>query len=270
MKRTISTEASAAAGRLRQLGIGSPGFVFGGGALDPLTVLGLGPQARWPEVRQAYIARLRVYHPEMQPQEFMRVVEAYDTLKRFFRASGLGASADAAEAGESGGGSCSGGPAKRRRADAAGASLVSPNTSVSAFAGLQECWPMAPSVAPVIALDPTGVGHFGNRGHTPQGGSLSSAFHTVAPPNVAAARLPFGSGFNNSTCRPMDDCGGDDEGGLTRSVSNHMGGVSSSGFGGMLGAPLNVRSGGQPMNVGLGVGQARFFGDPDGNAMTIG
>lgn len=248
MKRTISTEASAAAAHLRGLGISiGPGFTCAG-SLDPLTVLGCTPQSSWPEVRRAYVARLHVLHPERQPQDFMAVVEAYDFLKRYFRASPD--TTAAAEAGDS----CSGAPAKRRRADAAGASHASSGSVAPTFAGLQECWPAVATPAPVIALDPAGVGHIGRR--PPQGGPLLGY-------NTTAAPVTFGSGCSNSAA--MAD---DDDGGLTRAVSNHGG---SGGFGGMMGAPLNARARGQPISAVCGVnGHGSLFSDADTSAMMIG
>lgn len=267
MKRTISHEASAAAARLRELGI-LPSGVFGaGGAPDPLTVLGLGPQARWPEVRQAYVSRLRMYHPEQQPQEFMRVVDAYDTLKRFFRASLPGAGTASAEAGEG----CADGPLKRRRMDAAGASLSLSGASATTFAGLQECWPAVANAGPVIALDPAGVGHIGRRETSTQGGPFSAFGHTnLAYPNATGSSASFGHGFGNGPPPSISAFDDDDGAGLTRASSNHMGiiGSSGGGFGGMMGAPLNLRAGGQAMSC--GVGHSNFSGDQDGSAMMIG
>jgi len=296
MKRTISHEASVAAARLRELGF-APGIgSVGGGVPDPLTLLGLGPQARWSEVRQAYVARLRVYHPEQHPQEFMRVVDAYDTLKRFFRASMFGADT-ATGPGEADDGSFGGGhAAKRRRADAAGASLASPAATAPNFAGLQECWQTVAAPAPVIALDPSGVGHidrdrgthgaafgFGNSASSsptalgsfvPGFGTASSSAAPRGPfaPSFgncqsSTASGPFGSGFGNSMGDDDDDCGG-----LVRSVSNHMGsaGGCGGGFGGVLGAPINVFSGGQPMNGMCGGGQPGVFSNRGDNAMMIG
>lgn len=294
MKRTISHEASVAAARLRELGFGQSVAPAGAGVPDPLTLLGLGPQSRWSEVRQAYVARLRVYHPEHHPQEFMRVVEAYDTLKRFFRAATPGSDA-ATGSHDAHDGSFLGGPTvKRRRADTAGASLASPNAA-PAFAGLQECWQTVAAPAPVIALDPAGVGHidreraaqaasmsscFGNSAAYPPtpgfGNGMSTSSSSVARPPLApsfgssqatsgAAAFGLASGLGNS----MSD---DDDGGLTRSVSNHMGSFGGSGgiFGGMLGAPMNAFSSGQPINGFCGGGQAGSFGDQGKSAMMIG
>lgn len=259
MKRTISHEATVTAARLRELAA-RQGFVLGGGALDPLTVLGLGADARWPDVRQAYIARLRVYHPEQHPQEFMKVVDAYDALKRFLVSMPGAAASSASEE------SCSGGPGKRRRVDAAGASLPSAGAVGPTFAGLQECWPMVATPAPVIALDPSGVGHIGHREPSAQGTPLHGIGHVTVFPSSSAssAPLPFGQGFGNSTGLAAQACGMDDEDGdcLTRSVSNHMGsGVGSSGYGGAtFGQPTN-----RPNSR-----QASFFGDRGDSGMMIG
>lgn len=233
--------------------------MFGAGQQpDPLSVLGLGPQARWPEVRQSYIARLHLYHPQHQPQDFMRVVDAYDTLKRFFRAS----NPHAAEAGESDGENCSSGPSKRRRADAAGASIASPCATLPTFAGLQLVAP-----APVIALDPRGIGHIG----TPGGPLAFGAHPSVAPQSAAASQSSFGHGLSSSIDMAMDAFGGDDEGGLARTVSNHMGTVNGGAlFGGMQGAPLSMRFPGQPGNGGCGIRPSPFFSDTGGSSMMIG
>lgn len=228
MKRTISHEASDAAARLRVLGFGT-GIQNCGGIPDPLTLLGLGPHATWSEVRQAYVARLRVYHPEHHPQEFMRVVDAYDMLKRFFRTT-PGAS------GATGSGDCENidQAVKRRRADAAGTSLTSPGANAPNFAGLQECWRTACVSAPAIALDPSGVGHIGQRDRGMQGAG-APGFGNSNPGAIAAPSAFFNSfgGAVSSAAAPghfgmpgkmmMDD---DDDGCLARSVSNHMGNAS--------------------------------------------
>merc|ERR1719436_2298720 len=85
MKRTISYEAQAAVLRLRELGFTPASLPPSCGGLHPLTVLGLGPEARWPEVRQAFVGRLRQFPPEQHPEEFTQIVDAYDALKRHFR-----------------------------------------------------------------------------------------------------------------------------------------------------------------------------------------
>jgi len=261
MKRTISHEASAAAERLRELGFG-PGFQFGvgGGAPDPHTLLGLGPQARWTEVKQAYAARLRVYHPEQHPQDFMRVVEAYNTLKRYYRtlpgADGLEVEEPTISA------------VKRRRADSAGCSLASAAAAAAAapgFSGLQDSWQAAAAPKPVIALDPGGVGHmqgaaigvgnsfssgaapglltsgFGNSSSSATGpfmpsfGNATSSAAAAPGPfsqGFGAGIGPFAAGFGNgqasSAAGPVgsafgSDMGDDDDGVLTRTVSSHMG-----------------------------------------------
>lgn len=238
MKRTISHEASAAAAHLREMGI-AQGHFFGGGALDPLTVLGLGPQARWPEVRQAYISRLRVYHPERHPQDFMRVCEAYDMLKRFFRAAVPGAANDAADASIDGGETCSNGPNKRRRADAAGASV--PSLGSAGVWNMQcgdACHGITPEAAPIIALEAAGVGHIGHRESFPLGNGLATA--------VAMH--------------------GEDAGGLARASSNHMSGGC---FGGMQAAPMNAFGGAQTMGSMCG-GFASLSGGQYGSDMMIG
>jgi len=284
MKRTISHEASDAAAHLRQLGF-APGIQNGGGIPDPLTLLGLGPQAKWSEVRQAYVARLRVYHPEHHPQDFMRVVDAYDVLKRFFRSSN-GATASA----ESDSGCFAGPTVKRRRADAAGAagaSVASPGPSAPAFAGLQECWQNAAAPAPVIALDPSGVGHIGQRDRAMPGFGNITPSATAAPgtflngfgSGVSSAAAPgsfetrFGSRASSAAATgPFFSSGfgiaSDDDGCLARSVSNHMG--SAAGCGGGFGAPLNASNSGQPLNGMCTGGQAGLFSDRGESAMMIG
>jgi len=258
MKRTISHEASAAAARLRELGIGSA-LAFSGGAVDPLTVFGLGPHARWPEVRQAYIERLRVFHPEHHPQEFMRVVDAYDTLKRFFRASVAASTAESGDGDEDNFSGCF----KRRRANEAGSAFSSTGAVAPSFAGLQECWQVVAAPSPVIALDNTGVGHIGRHQRIGQGSPMATDGSVSHFPQNTASPSPFGTCFNSSSQIVADD--GNDEGPLLRSVSNHMAPFGN-GYGGMRGAPLSGCGGMQPIHTSCGISQQPLFGD----AMAIG
>ena len=51
--------------------------------MDKLTaqkVLGVSPGASKKEIKKAYAAMLRMYHPEDYPQEFQRIQEAYEVL----------------------------------------------------------------------------------------------------------------------------------------------------------------------------------------------
>lgn len=269
MKRTISHEASVAAARLRELGFApcGPSIASSGGALDPLAVLGLGPAATWPEVRHAYVGRLRMYHPEHQPQEFMRVVDAYDTLKRFLRANAANASA-----GEGAGDDCSALPAqKRRRADAGGYCQPASDAASPIFAGLQECLPAVATASPVIALDPTGVGHIGHRDRLSQGSPLAPAGQgaVFSPANVTVSPLPFAPGFGPSCGFAGGGAFGDGEGGgLSRAVSNHMGG---GGCGGPMGSPLGAYAGGQSIGgVCGGATSLGIFSNRGDSGMMIG
>ena len=51
--------------------------------MDKLTaqkVLGVSPGASKKEIKKAYAAMLRMYHPEDYPREFQRIQEAYEVL----------------------------------------------------------------------------------------------------------------------------------------------------------------------------------------------
>lgn len=53
--------------------------------MDKLTaqkILGVSPQASKREIRKAYAAMLRIYHPEDYPEEFQKIQEAYETLNK--------------------------------------------------------------------------------------------------------------------------------------------------------------------------------------------
>lgn len=62
--------------------------------MDKLTarkVLGVSPGASRREIKRAYAAMLRMYHPEDYPQEFQKIQEAYETLnKGGFQGEGAG------------------------------------------------------------------------------------------------------------------------------------------------------------------------------------
>lgn len=132
MKRTLSTDAQAAAVQLRQIGFTPARALASHGGANPLALMGLGTDATWQEVRQRFVALLRMYPPERCPEEFVQVLDAYETLKRAFRErANPGAFREQAEE------SC-GASVKRRRCDPG------------------SCGPPA-----VIALDSSGVGHVG-------------------------------------------------------------------------------------------------------------
>ena len=53
--------------------------------MDKLTaqkILGVSPQASKREIKKAYAAMLRMYHPEDYPEEFQKIQEAYETLNK--------------------------------------------------------------------------------------------------------------------------------------------------------------------------------------------
>ena len=53
--------------------------------MDKLTaqkILGVHPQASKREIKKAYAAMLRMYHPEDYPEEFQKIQEAYETLNK--------------------------------------------------------------------------------------------------------------------------------------------------------------------------------------------
>jgi curved DNA-binding protein CbpA len=47
----------------------------------PWDVLGLSPGASDPEIRAAYLEKLRQFPPDRKPQEFERIRDAYDLLR---------------------------------------------------------------------------------------------------------------------------------------------------------------------------------------------
>lgn len=77
MKRTLSTEADAAARELRQNGC-APAVLH---LPNPYGVLGVPLGAEFAEVRQAFLRSVRAYPPDRAPSEFLCVVEAYQMLK---------------------------------------------------------------------------------------------------------------------------------------------------------------------------------------------
>ena len=53
--------------------------------MDKLTaqkILGVSPGASKREIKRAYAAMLRMYHPEDYPEEFQKIQEAYETLNK--------------------------------------------------------------------------------------------------------------------------------------------------------------------------------------------
>eukprot|EP00933_Yihiella_yeosuensis_P007723 TRINITY_DN112885_c0_g1_i1.p1 TRINITY_DN112885_c0_g1~~TRINITY_DN112885_c0_g1_i1.p1 ORF type:complete len:195 (+),score=23.16 TRINITY_DN112885_c0_g1_i1:62-646(+) len=86
MKRTLSHEAEAAVIRLRDRGFTPAVVPPSCGGLNPLSVLGLSTDVHcWQQVRNAFIARLRQFPLEQHPEEFVLIVDAYQTLKRALR-----------------------------------------------------------------------------------------------------------------------------------------------------------------------------------------
>jgi len=49
--------------------------------IDPYDVLGVRPEATSDEIRQRYLALVREFPPEREPQRFAQVREAYDQLR---------------------------------------------------------------------------------------------------------------------------------------------------------------------------------------------
>jgi len=151
MKRTISHEANAAAKQLLTNGFTPACVPPSCGGLNPFTALGLHPAAGWPEIRQAFLARLRSYPPDRHPEEFVHIVDAYDTLKRSFREA---AEREAAAAAQEGAGAEM--ATKRRRGPEAFG-------SASVAGGGTGCTELNTKIEAkqVIALDMTGVAHVG-------------------------------------------------------------------------------------------------------------
>lgn len=152
MKRSISLEASEAAARLRQTDFATQAACAGffGNAASSLALFGLGFDSSWPQVRQAYLIRLRQFPPDRNPAEFIQTVDAYETLKRLARSA---ADAEAAAAASDAFGSSGG---KRRRV---GDVTLAASTASAASAG--GCLGLATGTAPVLALDMAGVCHMG-------------------------------------------------------------------------------------------------------------
>lgn len=51
--------------------------------MDPHEILGIGRDASGDEIRRAYVALIRIYKPEREPEKFRRVREAYERADRF-------------------------------------------------------------------------------------------------------------------------------------------------------------------------------------------
>lgn len=225
MKRTISLEAGAAANYLRNSGITPAHQLQHHAVAAPWDVLGVGPEAEWPQVRQAFISRLRQFPPERCPQEFVLVVDAYDVLKRHFRNVGVavGGGTSSSTTCSDGGCSTTNPTVKRRRACEAGGVLpgVPQTVTASTCAG-----DFAPAPRGVIALDMTGVAHhpgvpstaaFGGGGAS--GGMPHVGFGSMLAPSGFCAPAPLagccgapgfatGSGLPSSGApRCADDAG---------------------------------------------------------------
>jgi len=157
MKRTISHEAHAAAARLLTSGFTPTCVPPSCGGLNPFMALGLNPAAQWPDIRQAFLARLRTYPPDRHPEEFVHIVDAYDTLKRTFREA---AERQAAVAAEAAAADTTEMPTKRRRSQA---SLgIDSEAASAAYPALNAKEGAAPQARQVIALDMTGIAHVGS------------------------------------------------------------------------------------------------------------
>eukprot|EP00928_Gymnodinium_smaydae_P048085 TRINITY_DN32123_c0_g1_i2.p1 TRINITY_DN32123_c0_g1~~TRINITY_DN32123_c0_g1_i2.p1 ORF type:complete len:244 (-),score=54.40 TRINITY_DN32123_c0_g1_i2:123-854(-) len=165
MKRTLSHEAAVTVSRMRDQGF-SPAVALPsrGGLLPSLAVFGLAPERApgWAEVRQAFVARLRQYPPERHPEEFVHIVDAYDTLKRHFRSVAGCQQEDAVAA------SCAAPAAAKRRRGLNGGSVA--DATVVAAAG-------------PIAVDAAGVVHASTSSATcrSEGASLPPAGPTAPP-----------------------------------------------------------------------------------------
>jgi len=226
MKRTISHEAEAAVSWLQERGFTPASVLPSRGGLHPLTVLGLGPDARWPGVRQAFVGRLRQYPPERHPEEFVQIVDAYDTLKRYFR--NLAQLEDQVS-------TPSAPSAKRLRMSDPG--VAQANIHEAAVAGAA---PVGGGC--VIALDCSGVAYVGGCGA-----------QTVASGSGAAGSTTGGatsSGFV-PTCNLIDE---DEPGMLSRSTSCYGAAQATAAMGALRQAPLGVAS--APSTTTFGVGLA--------------
>jgi DnaJ-class molecular chaperone len=49
--------------------------------INPYEVLGVGPESTADEIRQRYLALVREFPPEREPQRFAQIREAYDQLR---------------------------------------------------------------------------------------------------------------------------------------------------------------------------------------------
>lgn len=237
MKRTISHEAQTTVARLRDLGFIPASVPPSRGGIGPFAALGLTPEARWPEVRQAFVARLRQYPAERHPEEFVHIVDAYSTLKRAFRElaereavagpAGGDASADYGDAAQSQ-------PEKRRRSTEAGhAAAAGPRLGV-----------LGPAGQPIIALDMTGVAYLGT---TPTASPLQRGGGGAI--NGPAFFMPGGLCSGMASAAPFS------------APATH-----SPGFGGIDGAPAFGTLGGHsPGSGGVnGFAGAAGFGVPGG------
>lgn len=182
MKRTISLEAAAAVAHLRNLGFNPVCQPPNVGGASPFVTLGIATDARWPEVRQAFLTRLRQFHPERNPEEFVLVVDAYDSLKRHFREVELAEQARAVENPH----------VKRRRG--CEESHVIPGAVVSAPVAYNS------PARTIIALDSSGIAHF-------NGNAETAETQKFAVNNAASSPAPMeGLAVNNGIATNMG-CG---------------------------------------------------------------
>mmetsp|Transcript_68197 Transcript_68197/g.127301 ORF Transcript_68197/g.127301 Transcript_68197/m.127301 type:complete len:213 (-) Transcript_68197:49-687(-) len=184
MKRTISHEAQVAAARLRALGFTPSLCLPSSGGSDPCIILGLRRDSisEWAEIRQAFIARIRQYPPEQRPEEFVHILDAYETLKKQWR--------EAEPAVETGG------PSKRRRIDSSQGSSSQPA---------------------VIALDASGVAHLNASSPPPPvvqaqqpeaSGIASRNPFCLASPAAPATALPQWAPWQSTPRQPVQNGGG--------------------------------------------------------------
>mmetsp|Transcript_49822 Transcript_49822/g.106052 ORF Transcript_49822/g.106052 Transcript_49822/m.106052 type:complete len:217 (-) Transcript_49822:52-702(-) len=168
MKRTISLEAAAAVSYLRNSGFTPAHSPPSRGGPCPWVALGVGPEARWPEVRQAFLSRLRQYPPERCPEEFVCVVDAYGVLKRHFRDAEITAAANHSFSQAQTDCDTSLPNTKRRRGCEAGSAIPG---AMPTQPNPQEVCAGSCSVPTrgVIALDMTGVAHHPYNQHMPVG-----------------------------------------------------------------------------------------------------
>eukprot|EP00403_Amphidinium_massartii_P016292 CAMPEP_0178414240 /NCGR_PEP_ID=MMETSP0689_2-20121128/22936_1 /TAXON_ID=160604 /ORGANISM="Amphidinium massartii, Strain CS-259" /LENGTH=222 /DNA_ID=CAMNT_0020035527 /DNA_START=16 /DNA_END=681 /DNA_ORIENTATION=+ len=186
MKRTISHEAQIAAARLRELGFTPTVTLPSSGGADPFTTLGLerGCVTEWTEVRQAFIARIRQYPPDQRPEEFVHILDAYEILKRSWRAP---ASSDGSQA-------------KRRRID------------------------YQRDAPGVIALDPAGVGHLSAAGAPSSASlPVAATTEAAAAMPAAAPSIPPVPVWNGLSSPPSAGTCGGDTSSLARSTTFRFG-----------------------------------------------